>query len=285
MTMKSYLIILVGALGLSACGGKYTVKSYPADAKVYIRDIKNNEKKLIGNTPAQIKEDVKLGDVFFLVIEKENYKPKEIMMRVNEGESLAVSAVLDPLLNMDGADGKLAKGDEKDKPQPGSPKKDEPPKDWEKEIADMKLRIALLENTSSFYKDALFSPRLSGGQPSGERDRRENVVSLVFQAQQKIAQGRHDEALDKVNRAIQLDEFSTNAWMIKGSIQYLKKDYPGAKIAWEQTLKLDPYNKSVYKYLSTVYKMMNMEPLPEDPAALRYPSSNIEIEKRAKKTN
>lgn len=271
---------------LTACGGKYVIKSYPADAKLYIKDFKTNEKKLIGSTPTSIKEDQKLGDVFFMVLEKENYKPKEIMVKVNEGESLAVAATLEPLIAGEGGPTNVAKADEnKDKPQPGSPKKEDQPKDFEKEMADMKLRIALLENTSAFYKDALFSPRMAGGQPAAERDRRENVTSLVFQAQQKISQGKHDLALSSINKAIALDEFSANAWMVKGSINYLKKDYAAAKIAWEQTLKLDPYNKSVFKYLNTVYKMLNMEPMQEDPAALRYPASTIEINKRNKKTN
>lgn len=281
---KISLYFFIGSLvGLSGCGGKYVIKSYPPDAKLYVKDFKTNEKKLVGNTPISIKEDQKLGDVFFLVMEKENYKPKEIMVKVNEGESLAVAATLDPMVGADGDGSNVAKGDDKkDKPQPGSPKKDEPPKDFEKEMADMKLRIALLENTASFYKDALFSPRLAGGQPQIERDRRESVVSFVFQAQQKIAQGKNDEALEKINKALALDEFSTNAWMVKGSISYLKKDYPSAKVAWEQALKLDPYNKVVFKYLNTVYKMMNVEPMAEDPAVLRYPAAEIELNKRNK---
>jgi len=264
-----------------SCAGKYVVKSYPNDSKIYLRDVKTNEKRLVGNTPAQIKEDEKLGDVFFLVFEKENYKTKEIMVKVNEGESLLINATLDPIITQDG-DGKnvAGKGDEKDKPQPGSPKKEEPPKDWQQEITDMKLRIALLENTASFYKDALFSPRLAGGQPAHERDRRETVTGLVFQAQQSIMKGKNDEALLKIDKAIEQDEFSPNAWMVKGSIQYLRKDYAGAKLAWEQTLKLDPYNQTVLKYLNNVYKLMNVEPIPENPAALRYPASTIEINKR-----
>jgi tetratricopeptide (TPR) repeat protein len=280
---KNTTLFILNMFILTACGGKYMVKSYPADAKLYVRDIRSNERKLVGNTPAEIKEDSKMSEVFFLVLEKENYKPKEIMVKVNEGESLVVAATLEPVIGTDGADAQnLAKKDDKDKPQPGSPKKDEPPKDWEKEMADMKLRIALLENTTSFYKDALFSPRLSGGAMSNDRDRRESVVSLVFQAQQKVAQGKSADALEKIDKALQLDEYSTNAWVMKGSIKYLMKDFNGARLAWEQTLKLDPYNKSVYKYLNTVYKMLNIEQMPEDPAALRYPASTLEVNKRAK---
>jgi Flp pilus assembly protein TadD len=40
---------------------------------------------------------------------------------------------------------------------------------------------------------------------------------LVFQAQQKVSQGKTDEALEKLDKALQLDEYSANAWMLKGS--------------------------------------------------------------------
>lgn len=270
---------------LCGCSGKYMIKTYPADAKVYLKDFKTNEKKLVGQTPATINEDANAGDVFFLVLEKENYKPKEIMVKVNQGESLVVSATLDPLIGADADGNKMADADKKDdKPQPGQPKKDDPPKDWEKEIMDMKLRIALLENTTSFYKDALFSPRLAGGPGPADRDRRENVTSLIFQAQQGISGGKPQEALAKIDRALQLDEFSSQAWMIKGSIKYLMKDFEGAKLAWEQSLKLDPYNKNLFKYLNTVYKLLNQEPMPEDPAALRFPASTIDLNRRNKKS-
>lgn len=34
---------------------------------------------------------------FFLVVEKQNYRPKEILVRASEGETLAISAKLDPM--------------------------------------------------------------------------------------------------------------------------------------------------------------------------------------------
>jgi tetratricopeptide (TPR) repeat protein len=281
-------IILLGLwiILLSGCAGRYIVKSYPSDAKLYMKDIRTNEKKLIGNTPTSIQEDPKLGDVFFLVLEKDNYKPKEIMIKVNEGESLTVAARMEPLMLTDSAEGKAGeKKNEDQKPQPGSPKKDEEPKNWEQELADLKLRVALLENTASFTKDALFSPRLAGGLPSNDRDRKENVVSYVFQAQKAIMRGRYDEALAQIDKALQLDDYSINAWLLKGSINYLKKDYPGAKVAWERTLKLDPYNKTAYTYLNNVYKLMNIEPMVDNPDQLRYPSSTIEIERRNRPAN
>lgn len=276
--MKMNLIIST-CLGLTACGGKYVVKSFPADAKLYIKDIRTNEKKLVGNTPTSIEEDPRLGEVFFVVIEKENYKPKEIMLKVNEGESLTVSAKLDPFIQDTGSEGAVAKKDDEQKPQQGG-KPEEKPKDWQKEMDDMKMRIALLENTTSFYKDALFSPRLAGGMPAHDRDRSETVVGNIFKAQQSIMKGKYDEALRSIDTATQMDEYATNAWLLKGSVKYLLKDFQGARIAWERTLKLDPYNKVAFKYLNNVYKVLKVNPLAENAADLRQPANTLEIDQR-----
>lgn len=278
-----FFLMLVLISLLSACAGKYRIKSYPPEAKVYIKDINTNEKKLIGTTPVEISEDKKLGDVFFLVLEKDNYKPKDIMLKINEGESFSVSTRLDPLIPGSSDASNIAKGDEKDKPPEGSPKKDDaPPKDWQQEIADMKLRVALLENTTAFYKDALFSSRLAGGLPSADRDRKEKVVGLVFEAQQSVARKKYTVALSSLDRAIQLDEYATNAWLLKGSVNFLLKDYEAAKIAWERTLKLDPYNKVAFRYLNSVYKQLKEVPLTENAAELRQPAYTLEIDRRNK---
>ena len=274
------VLLLASISALPGCAGKYVVKSYPPEAKVYLRDINTNEKKLIGTTPANIKEDPKLGDVFFLVLEKDNYKSKDIMVKVNEGESLSVSARLDPLVPGDGDGSNVAKKDDKDKPPESSPKKDDAPKDWQQEIADMKLRIALLENTTAFYKDAIFSPRLAGGLPAADRDNKEKVVSLVFQAQKSIMRQKYQEALTAVDKAISMDEYATNAWLLKGSIKYLQRDFASAKIAWERTLKLDPYNKVAFRYLNNVYKELKEAPLVGSPDDLRQPASTLEINRR-----
>lgn len=276
------LLLPLGILSLTACAGKYVVKSYPADAKLYVKDIRTNEKKLIGNTPTQIEGDGKLGEVFFIVLEKDNYKPKEIMVKVNEGESLSIAARLDPLSAQDIDNQNLAKKED-DKKQ-GSPNKEKEPTDWQKEFEDLRLRVALLENTSSFTKEALFSPRLSGGLPSQDRDRKERVIAHVFDAQKAIRAGKLDEAQREIDSAIQIDDYSTNAWLLKGSVSYLKKDYPTARSAWERTLKLDPYNKAAFRYLNSVYKLMNVQPLVETAADLREPASTLEIKKRNEAT-
>lgn len=281
MNIKSLLYIHIPLIAvlLTSCAGKYVVKSYPADAKLYIRDLSTNEKKLIGNTPAQIPEDGKLGEVFFIVLEKDNYKPKEIMVKVNEGESLSIAARLDPLSAADLDNQNVAKKKDDDQ-KPGSPNKEKEPTDWQKEFEEIRLRVALLENTASFTKEALFSPRLAGGMNNQDRDRKERVISHVFDAQKSIRIGKLDEALRQIDSALQLDDYSTNAWLLKGSISYLKKDYLTARSAWERTLKLDPYNKAAFRYLNSVYKIMNIEPLAETAADQREPASTLEIKKR-----
>lgn len=278
--------LCLASLVLASCSGKYSVKSYPAGAKVYMKDVQSQEKKLLGIAPLQMKEESKLGDVFFLIFEKQNYRSKEVMVKVNEGESISVATRLDPLSDEEKKAEELA-GNEEKKPenQPKPEDKNKKPEDKKMEellaeVQELKLRVALLENTSSFYKDALFSPRLSGGQPSVDRDRADRVIGYVFQGQQAILKADYTKALEQIDKALALDEFSNNAWLLKGSVKYLMKDYEGAKLAWERTLKLDPYNKVAYQYLSDVYKRLNLDPLPKTGAELRYPASAVEIEQR-----
>lgn len=274
-------LILSSLLMLSACGGKYSIKSYPAGAKVYTKDLQSQEKKLIGLAPVQIKEESRLGDVFFLIFEKPNYRTKEVMVKVNEGESLAVAARLDPMTDEERQNEANKDDSKKDQPKPDDKKPDDKKlEELMAELADLKLRVALLENTSSFYKDALFSPRLSGGVPAVDRDRNETVISQIFQGQQAIMKGNFTSALESIDKALKLDEYSNNAWLLKGSAHYLMKDWEKAKLAWERTLKLDPYNKIAYQYLSDVYKRLGLEPLPQNGADLRYPAANNEIERR-----
>jgi tetratricopeptide (TPR) repeat protein len=273
---------------LTACSGKYLVKTYPAGAKVYIQDLQTKERKLVGLSPVQIKEESRLGDVFFLNFEKDNYQPKKVIVKVNPGESLTLAARLDPLVaNQDESRGDGKGGEKKDdqKPQPGKPpeKKKEAKQELEEQVEDLNLRVALLENTMSFYKDAMFSPRFRGGPARFDRDRNDKVIGHMFQAQQSIVQGNYIEALKKIDEALKLDEYVSNAWLLKGSVKYLMKDYDGARSAWERTLKLDGHNKVAYRYLNEVYKKLGINELPKKASELRYPSSQVEIEKRNRK--
>ncbi len=267
-----------------ACSTRYLVKTYPAGAQVYTRDLSTNEKKLVGVTPLEIEGEAKLGDVFFLVIEKQNYKPKEILVRATEGETLAVNAKLDPLTadELDAAKA-LAKKEDDKKPEqkPEDPKKKED--ELKKLIEELKLRVALLENTTSFYKDAMFSARYIGnGQAKFDRDKNDKIVDNMFNAQQAITAKDYAKANKLIDDSIEQDEYLAQAWLLKGSLRYLQNDFAGAKQAWERCLKIDPYDKIAYTYLGKVHEKLGLPKLDRPAAALRYPASLVDIEKKKK---
>lgn len=277
-----FIIALVCTFG---CGGKYQVKTFPSGAKVYLKDIQTQERKLIGTSPVEIEEESRLGNVFFLEFEKPNYISKEVMIKISEGESLTVQARLDPMsandIKADQAKNE-AKKDDQQKPQGQPPKDDKKKPD---DLEDLKLRVALLENTVSFYKDAMFSPRFKGGPERYDRDTSESVIGLLFKSQQAVSKRNYDLATEYLDKAIRMDEYSSNAWMLKGSVAYLKGDLSASKTAWEKTLKIDPFNKIAYRYLNEVYKKLGVTPMPEPGPDVRTPASVKEIDKRMKLNN
>lgn len=289
LTRKILRLTSFVAIGLVqfACSTKYTVKTYPAGAQVYTRDLTSNEKKLVGVSPVEIAGEAKLGDVFFLVVEKQNYKPKEILVRASEGETLAINAKLDPMTpdEIEATKALAKKDDDKKDPQqpPQDPKKK---KDDELEnlVQELKLRIALLENTTSFYKDAMFSSRFQGnGQAKFDRDKNDKVIENMFYAQQAITSKDFPRANKLIDDALEQDEYLAQAWLLKGSLRYLQNDFAGAKTAWERCLKIDPYDKVAYNYLGKVYDKLGLAKLDKPAAALRYPASIVDIEKKTKK--
>ena len=291
--MTKYLTTCLLATTLVGCAGKYLVKTYPSGAKVYVQDLGSKDKKLIGLSPVQIEEESNLGDVFFVVLEKEKYKEKSVMVRVNSGESLAISAQLDPV-NPDDFDPNKQVADNEDKDKKDDPqqppqqakkdkKKDEDIADMKEEIADLNMRVALLENTTALYKDAIFSSRFAGGGPAKfDRDRNDRVIQSMFEAQQAIADNDLRKAEKAVNSAIKEDAYVTNAWLLKGSISFLKKDFENAKKAWERSLKLDPYNQMALKFLNRVYRRLGEDEV-RQPAALRTPSSLKKLINKSRK--
>lgn len=279
-------ILILTVLSITGCAGKYLVNTYPSGAKVYIKDIQTKDRKLVGVSPVTIQEESKLGDVFFLEIEKDNYQNKEVMIKVNAGESLTLSARLDPLSpeKLQAQDQAAKQDDKKNEPQQGKPEdKKKEPKDLQAEIDDLKLRVALLENSASYQKEAIFSARFRGGPANFDRDNTDRMVGLMFEAQQSILRGNYQKANELIDKAIQADEYSSNAWLLKGSVAYLKKDYEEARRSWERTLKIDPYNKAAYQYLSETYKRLGMKELPTRGPDIRAPASQIEIDGRQKK--
>lgn len=284
--MRVSIMIKVLALTLVAamqagCSTRYLVKTYPAGAQVYTRDLTTNEKKLVGVSPVEIEGEAKLGDVFFVVVEKQNYKPKEILVRASEGETLAINAKLDPM-SADELAAQTAANDKKkedDKP-PQQPPQD-PKKKMDELIEELKLRVALLENTTSFYKDAMFSSRFQGnGQAKFDRDRNDKLVENMFLAQQAITGKDYAKASKLIDDAIESDEYLAQAWLLKGSLHYIQNDFKGAKQAWERCLKIDPYDKVAYNYLGKVYEKLGLQRLDRPAAALRYPASTMDIEKK-----
>ena len=275
------------ALAMFACSTKYTVKTYPAGAQVYTRDLTSNEKKLVGVSPVEIAGEAKLGDVFFLVVEKQNYKPKEILVRASEGETLAINAKLDPMTPDEiEATKTLAKKDDdkKDPQQPPQDPKKKKDDELENLVQELKLRIALLENTTSFYKDAMFSSRFEGnGQAKFDRDKNDKVIENMFYAQQAITSKDYTRANTLIDDALEKDEYLAQAWLLKGSLRYLQNDFAGAKTAWERCLKIDPYDKVAYNYLGKVYDKLGLAKLEKPAAALRYPASTVDIETKNKK--
>ncbi len=274
-------LITLSIFGVS-CSGKYTVKSYPPKAKVYIRNLESQDKKLMGVSPIKIDEESELGDVFFLVFEKENYKEKEVMVKVNEGESLTIATRLEPLLITDEGKGLAKKDDENKPPQPGKPpeKKKKDDDKLKKEMEDVKLRVALLENTVTFYKDAMFSSRFQGGMAKFDRDKSDDIVDKLFKAQKLISVKNYKLAMKNINSVIKNDEYNANAWLLKGSTYYLMGSYSLAKRAWERCLQINPHDKIAYRYLNKVYAKIGVKKMPGKPAVLRYPASQVEIEKR-----
>lgn len=280
MMIKVLALTLAATIG-AGCSTRYLVKTYPAGAQVYTRDLTTNEKKLVGVSPVEIEGEAKLGDVFFVVIEKQNYKPKEILVRASEGETLAINAKLDPM-SADELAAQTAANDKKkedDKP-PQQPPQD-PKKKMDELIEELKLRVALLENTTSFYKDAMFSSRFQGnGQAKFDRDRNDKLVENMFLAQQAITGKDYAKASKLIDDSIEQDEYLAQAWLLKGSLAYIQNDFKAAKNAWERCLKIDPYDKIAYNYLGKVYEKLGLQRLNRPAAALRYPASTVDIENK-----
>ena len=83
----SALVALLATMSGAGCATKYTVRTYPAGAQVYTRDLNSNEKKLVGVSPVEIAGEA-TRDVFFLVVEKQNYKPKKFGARLRGGDPI-----------------------------------------------------------------------------------------------------------------------------------------------------------------------------------------------------
>ncbi len=257
------------ALFVSGCATRYTVKSFPEGATVFVKDLVTQEKKLVGQTPLVLKKTKEMGEVFFFSIEKDNFQAKQVLMTPKDGENLTVSVILDPSQEKDKA---LA---EKNKDGEGKGGPQDEKKKAEDAMKDLNLRIALLENTVAMYKDALFSGRYSGGGPAKfDRDRTDQVVDHLFKSQQLVMLKKYPEAQDELDKALMIDEYLPQAYLIKGTIFYVNKNYEQAKMSWERCLKVDPYNAQAYNYLRLVDRKLGQAMPPDRPSMLRAPATD-----------
>lgn len=269
--LKSIAAPAFGTLLLAlatGCASTMMVKSYPEGANVYSRDVVSQEKKLLGKTPLNLKKEKDSSEVFFLILEKENFYPKQVLMTPRDGESISVAVTLDPLQDAS----KVAKNEGEDGKEQGQGNGDGKKK--EDEMKDLNLRIALLENTISMYKDALFSNRFSAGMAPFDRDRTDNVVDHLFKAQQLVMSKKFTDAQEELDKALLINEYLPQAYLLRGTIFYVNKDYEQAKIAWERSIKIDPHNPQAYEYLRLVSKKLGQTPPPERPSQLRAPASD-----------
>ncbi len=254
----------------SGCAARYTIKSYPEGATVFVKDVLTQEKKLVGQTPLKVKKTKEMGDVFFLSLEKDNFYPKQVLVTPHEGNNLMISVNLDPI--QDNNRTLASKGKEDGKNQQPNPQDQQ--KKQDDAMKDLNLRVALLENTIAMYKDALFSGRYGGGMASYDRDRTDEIVDHLFKSQQLVMVKKYAQAQDELDKALMMDEYLPQAYLIKGTIFYVNKQYDQAKIAWERCLKIDPYNAQAYEYLRLVDNKLG-QPLPPDrPSMLRVPASD-----------
>ena len=128
----------------------------------------------------------------------------------------------------------------------------------------------------------MFSPRFKGGLATYDRDRSDQIVDKLFKAQKLISVKKYKNAMREINKVLKQDEYNANAWLLKGSTYYLMGSYSLAKKSWERCLQINPHDKIAYRYLNKVYEKIGVKKMPGKPAVLRYPASQVEIEKRSR---
>ena len=246
------------AISIVSCSNSIKIHSYPSSAKVYIKDIITNTKQELGQTPLNITRTDEMSDVFFISIEKDDFLTREILVKSGENESIFIDAKLEPqeekllaeqlgLKNTPVGPGAGGKGKDRKKQV----------KEQETQIKEMETKIALLNNTLGMYKDALFSQRYAGGDRFRARDN-DKVVKLLFNAQKYIMGKKYTKAKATINKALQMDEYLSQAYILKGSIYYIGKSYAKARLNWERALEIDPYNAEVLKYLKRLYRKLGI---------------------------
>jgi len=254
------LLIVLIALATSACSSSIRVRSYPTEAKVFIKDIITGDKREIGKTPLDITRTEAMGDVFFLTLEKDDFLARDVLIKSLQDESVYINAKLEPKEEKTLAEQlglqKEDAGGQKDKNAEEQKKK---LAEQMKMLQEMQAKIGTLDNTIDTYKDALFSQRYIGTSRFSERNN-DKVIKLLFTAQRNVMAKNYKLALKQIDKAIELDEYMAQAHVLKGSIYFISRNFPLARASWERALEVDPYNEEVLKYLQRLYGKIGIPP-------------------------
>jgi tetratricopeptide (TPR) repeat protein len=256
-TLQSLAVVLV----VTGCASTYTIRSYPEGAKVKIQNVVSKEIFEIGESPATFEYDTKYGEGFIVKVEKERFQSEDVFLTKAAGANTKLQVNLKPMAN-DGT-GDVAKADGQNDPKEDPQKGADDAKKKEEE-QNLKERVAILEKALELYKDALFSPRLSGNPASYDRRRMDVQVNLVGRAQQYIEKRNFKEASNTIDKILEQDEYLAQGHVLKGTVAYLQGDYPGAIQSWERALEINPYEKITRSYLIQAYNKVGRQ-IPGNP--------------------
>ena len=81
--------------------------------------------------------------------------------------------------------------------------------------------------------------------------------SLEYQlsaAESAFSNGKYDAAYDAVQKAIDLDDTSADAWLLKADILYAQKEYDKAESVLKKLISLYPENTTAYSTLIRIYE-------------------------------
>lgn len=102
MAYSKYIGLTVLLMFVASCSAKFTVKSDPPDAEVFVLDVKSGEKKSLGKTPLELPaDDVKkavpnapaAGEFYTVVIQKMGFETQSLS--VPAGQFTTVLTALD----------------------------------------------------------------------------------------------------------------------------------------------------------------------------------------------
>ena len=75
----------------------------------------------------------------------------------------------------------------------------------------------------------------------------------LAQAESEFSNGRYDDAYTAIQKAIELDSASADAWLLKADILYAQKEYEKAESVLKKIISLYPDNQTAYGTLVRVY--------------------------------